>query len=250
MTQVTLRDRIRRSWAITVKDMKIYYLRPPALMFGILFPVALFFTFTVGRNMSPDRLIPVLSAQTVFWSASSIGPVAIPMERRLRTFERFLSAPISLIAVLWGKMMAGFIFGAGITTLATGIGILWGNQTVSNLVALVLGIGLSSLVYSAMGILFASIPTGSPGEVIVPLNFVRIPLMFVSGMFIPVERMPEAGKIVALLSPLTHTIDLINLGTSGSSYFGFATNICILSVWMLVFLYVGQIFHKIIMKKE
>ena len=98
MMHVSLRDRMKRSWAITVKDMKIYYLRPPALMFGILFPVALFFTFTVGRNMPPERLIPVLSAQTVFWSASSIGPVAIPMERRLRTFERFLSAPISLIA--------------------------------------------------------------------------------------------------------------------------------------------------------
>ena len=250
MTQVTIGDRIRRSWAITVKDMKIYYMRPPALMFGILFPVALFFTFTVGRNLSPDRLIPVLSAQTVFWSASTIGPVAIPMERRLRTFERFLSAPISLIAVLWGKMMAGFIFGAGITTLATVIGILWGNQTVSNPAALVLGIGLSSMVYSAMGILFASIPTGSPGEVIVPLNFVRIPLMFVSGMFIPVENMPAAGQIVAALSPLTHTIGLLNLGTGSSSMFGFAANIGALLVWMLVFLYVGQLFHKMIMRRE
>jgi len=250
MIRVSLRDKLKRSWAITVKDMKIYYLRPPALMFGILFPVALFFTFTVGRNMSPERLIPVLTAQTVFWSASSIGPVAIPMERRLRTFERFLSAPVSLIAVLWGKTMAGFIFGAGITTLATGIGILWSNQSVTSPVALVLGIGLSSMVYSAMGILFASIPTSSPGQVIVPLNFVRIPLMFVSGMFIPIERMPEAGKIVALLSPLTHTIDLMNLGTSGASFFGFAVNIFVLSVWMLVFLYIGQMFHKIIMKRE
>ena len=250
MTQVTLCDRIRRSWAITVKDMKIYYLRPPAVMFGILFPVALFFTFTVGRNMSPDRLIPVLSAQTVFWSASSIGPVAIPMERRLRTFERFLSAPISLMAVLWGKMMAGVIFGAGITTLATGIGILWGNQTVTNAVALILGIGLSSMVYSAMGILFASIPTGSPGEVIVPLNFVRIPLMFVSGMFIPVESMPAAGQVVAALSPLTHTIDLLRLSTGSPSIFGFTVNISVLLVWMILFLYVGQMFHKMIMRRE
>jgi ABC-2 type transport system permease protein len=101
-----------------------------------------------------------------------------------------------------------------------------------------------------MGILFASIPTGHPGEVIIPLNFVRIPLMFVSGMFIPIERMPEAGKIIALISPLTHTIDLIKLGISGSSYFGFAINICVSSVWMILFLYIGQVFHKIIMKRE
>ncbi|MCW3991516.1 MAG: ABC transporter permease, partial [Candidatus Bathyarchaeota archaeon] len=82
MSRVSLLEELKRSWAITVKDVRVYYLRPPALMFGILFPVALFFTFTVGRNIPSDRLIPVLAAQTVFWSSSSIGPVAIPMERR------------------------------------------------------------------------------------------------------------------------------------------------------------------------
>ena len=250
MMRVSLLDELKRSWAITIKDIKIYYLRPPALMFGILFPVALFFTFTVGRNMPPERLIPVLSAQTVFWSASSIGPVAIPMERRMRTFERFLSAPISLISILWGKMMAGFIFGFGITSLATGFGIIWTGRVVSDLFALVIGIGLSSMVYSAMGILFASIPTASPGEVIVPLNFVRIPLMFVSGMFIPLESMPPMGITVAFLSPLAHTLDLLKIGTGGSSFFGLLTNISVLSVWLIVFLYIGLVFHKIIMKRE
>lgn len=250
MIRVSLVDELKRSWAITVKDMKIYYLRPPALMFGILFPVALFFTFTVGRNMPAERLIPVLSAQTIFWSASSIGPVAIPMERRLRTFERFLSAPISLISILWGKMMAGFIFGVGITALSASIGIIWTGRTVTNLFAIFVGIGLSSMVYSAMGILFASIPTASPGEVIVPLNFVRIPLMFVSGMFIPLEGMGSTGILAAFLSPLTHTLDLIKLGTGGSSYFGILSNIGVLLIWLIVFLYVGQMFHRTIMKRE
>jgi len=250
MTRISFLDELKRSWAITVKDIKIYYLRPPALMFGILFPVALFFTFTVGRNMPPERLIPVLSAQTVFWSASSIGPVAIPMERRMRTFERFLSAPISLISILWGKMMAGFIFGFSITSLASVIGLIWTGQLVSDPVALVFGIGLSSMVYSAMGILFASIPTASPGEVIVPLNFVRIPLMFVSGMFIPIESMSAIGVTAAFLSPLSHTLDLLKLGTGSSSYFGVITNLGVLSAWLILFLYVGQLFHKIIMKRE
>jgi len=79
MNGVSILDELKRSWAITLKDIKIYYLRPPALMFGILFPIALFFTFTVGRNISNNRLIPLLAAQTVFWASSSIGPVAIPM---------------------------------------------------------------------------------------------------------------------------------------------------------------------------
>ena len=250
MSQVTLLDELRRSWAITVKDMKIYYLRPHALMFGILFPVALFFTFSVGRNMSSDRLIPVLAAQTVFWSASSIGPSAIPLERRMRTFERYLSAPVSLIAVLWGKMMAGFLFGLGITTLAAGIGMAWSGQPVLNPLALVVGVMLSAMVYSAMGILFASIPTGSPGEVVVPLNFVRIPLMFVSGMFIPLDQMPAMGVSAAFLSPLSHTLDLFRLGMGVPSFFGWPYNIGVLILWLLMFLFVGQMFHRIIMKRE
>lgn len=245
-----LLDELRRSWAITIKDMKIYYLRPPALMFGVLFPVALFFTFSIGRNMPTERLLPVLAAQTVFWSASSIGPTAIPLERRTRTFERFLSAPISLISVLWGKMMAGFIFGLVITTLATGIGVVWAIQPVLNPLAFAIGVMLSAMVYSAMGILFASIPTGSPGEVIIPLNFVRIPLMFVSGMFIPLDQMPTIGVYAAFLSPLSHTIDLIRLGIGKPSYFGSLSNIGVLIVWLLAFLFIGQVFHKIIMKRE
>lgn len=250
MSRVSLRQELERSWAITVKDMKVYYLRPPALMFGILFPFALFFTFTVGRNIPSDRLIPVLAAQTVFWSASSIGPVAIPMERRMRTFERFLSAPLSLVAVLWGKTMAGVLFGLGITALATVVGIVGVGVPVVNPAALAVGVLLSAMAFSAMGILFASIPTGSPGEVIVPLNLVRIPLMFISGMFIPLEQMPHAGVYVSFLSPLTHTIDLLRNGMGGASHFGWLANVCILSAWIVVFLFTGQIFHRIIMKRE
>jgi ABC-2 type transport system permease protein len=101
-----------------------------------------------------------------------------------------------------------------------------------------------------MGILFASIPTGSPGEVIIPLNFFRIPLMFISGLFIPLNVMPQASLVLAFLSPLTHTLDLIRMGTGGVSFFGWNANISILCVWIVIFLLVGQLFHKMIMKKE
>lgn len=83
-----------------------------------------------------------------------------------------------------------------------------------------------------------------------PLNFVRIPLMFVSGMFIPLDQMPTMGVYAAFLSPLSHTLDLIRLGMGESSYFGWLSNIGVLLVWLLTFLFVGQMFHRIIMKRE
>ena len=108
----------------------------------------------------------------------------------------------------------------------------------------------ASVTETEEGILFASIITGHPGEVIIPLNFFRVPLMFVSGLFIPLDSMPQAGLILAFLSPLTHTLDLIKIGIGKASFFGWNANIGVLCTWIIVFLFVGQMFHKIIMKKE
>lgn len=238
-----------RSWAITLKDMRIYFIRPPTLITGILFPVALFFSFAVGRNLPNQLLVPVLAAQTVLWSSSSIGPAAFPLERRTRTFERFLSAPLSLFSVLWGKTMAGVIFGLGITAAATLISTLWIGLTVTNIPALAFSIVFSALVFSAMGTFFASIPTENPGEVIMPLNLVRIPLMFVSGMFIPIDQLPPIGASAALLSPLTHTLDLLKLGFGGASHFGWMLNVFMLSVWTIVFFLLGYELHKHFVKR-
>ncbi|MBD3204978.1 ABC transporter permease [Candidatus Bathyarchaeota archaeon] len=249
MSKVTFIDELKRSWAITVNDMRVYYLRPPSLMFGILFPLALFFTFSVGRRIPLERLIPVLSAQTVFWASSSIGPASIPLERRMRTFERFLSAPISLSSVLWGKAMGGMFFGIVVTLLAAGIGIILSGQLLLNPLALILGVLLSALVFSALGILFASIPTESPGEIMMPFNLVRIPLMFISGMFIPINELPQLAVYAALFSPLTHTLDMVRLAMGDSSFFGWQINILMLMGWSIIFLLIGRYFHIVQMRR-
>ena len=76
------------------------------------------------------------------------------------------------------------------------------------------------MAFSVTGILFASIPTGHPGEVIIHLNLFRIPLMFVSGLFIPLDAIPQAGLILAFLSPPTYTLDLVRTGVSKGFFFG------------------------------
>ncbi|MFP3951750.1 MAG: ABC transporter permease [Candidatus Bathyarchaeia archaeon] len=249
MSNVSLFDELRRSWTITLNDMRVYYLRPPSLMFGILFPLALFFSFSVGRGMPVNRLIPVLSAQTVFWASSSIGPASIPMERRMRTFDRFLSAPISLTFVLWGKAMGSLMFGVFVTSLSASLGILVTGLPLTNIFSFMLGIILSALAFSSLGILFASIPTESPGEIMMPFNLVRIPLMFVSGMFIPLNELPNIAVYAALLSPLTHALDLFRLGMGEHSYFGWQINLLMLAAWSIIFLIIGRYFHIIQMKK-
>ena len=241
---------MRVAWAIGEKDIRIYYAKPPSLMFGILFPFSMFLSFVIGRNIPVDQAIPVLVAQTLFFASSSIGPITIPLERRIRTFDRFLSAPVSLTTVLLGKTIAGFIYGLGVSIIPILIGVTFFQSNVTDLFALMVGMILSALGFAAMGIMFASLPGQGPGQVMMPLNFVRIPLLFISGVFVPIKDLPAWGQLLSMFSPLTHSIELIRGGLGGENFFGSLVNIGVLSFFLVVFLLVGIRFHIINQRKE
>jgi len=248
------RGRLRReakvAWAIALKDMKIYYLKAPSLMFGILFPFSLFLSFVIGRNLPIAQAIPVLVAQTIFFAASSIGPVSIPLERRLQTFDRFLSAPVSLLTVLLGKTLAGFIYGIGIASIPVALGVAVFDSHLTDLTAFAAGMTLSAFGFAAMGIMFASLPGQGPGQVMMPLNFVRIPLLFVSGVYMPIRDLPAWGQVASAASPLTHAIELIRLGLGGENFFGPTINLAVLAAYVVAFLLAGMRFHVINQTRE
>ena len=241
---------MRVAWAIGEKDIRIYYAKPPSLMFGILFPFSMFLSFVIGRNIPVSEAIPALVAQTLFFASSSIGPITIPLERRVRTFDRFLSAPVSLSTVLIGKTIAGFIYGLGVSIIPILIGVTFFQSNVTEIIALTAGMILSALGFAAMGIMFASLPGQGPGQVMMPLNFVRIPLLFVSGVFIPVNDLPAWGQILSMFSPLTHSIELLRGGLGGENFFGPLLNVGVLSLYLVIFLSVGIRFHIINQRKE
>ena len=241
---------VRVSWAITAKDMRIYYTRPPSLMFGILFPFSLFLSFSIGRNLPISSQIPVLIAQTLFFASSSIGPVVIPIERSNQTFDRLLTSPVSLLSVLMGKTLAGIIYGVGISIIPVLIGLAFFGSRIGNAATLILCMALSSLAFSAMGIMFASIPGQTAGQVMMPLNFVRIPLLFVSGVFTPVQELPVVMQIVSLLSPLTHTVELARYSLGVATFFGPLINITVLSIYALIFLFMGIHFHTMSQRQK
>jgi ABC-2 type transport system permease protein len=241
---------LRIAWAIGQKDIREYYCRPSSLIFGVLFPFSMFLSFLVGRNIPVYQAIPMLVAQTLFFSSSSIGPITIPIERRLRTFDRFLCAPVSLKTILFGKTLAGFIYGICISVIPIIVGVLFFQSTITNLLALIVALCLSAFAFAGMGLMFASIPSTHPGQVMMPMNFVRIPLLFISGVFIPISDLPVWGQIISVFSPLTHTIELVKLGLGEEVIFGPIINVPILVIYVFFFLFLGIRFHIMNQKKE
>ncbi len=239
-----LRVEFIAAWAIAKKDMNIYYLKPNIIVSGMLFPLFMFLAFAVGRPGEPSVMIPGLIAITILFSASSIEPVSIPIERRMKTFDRLISAPVSLHAVVLGESLSGFLYSIGIAFVPFIAGIVIFGTPVLNAAPLIIGILLTSFCFATMGTLFASYPTESPGDIMSMLNVVRLPLIFISGIFIPIESIPSIGQFAAYLSPLTYGNDLIHAAYSGNTHFNPLTDIAMLIVFILIFQFAANRLYK------
>jgi ABC-2 type transport system permease protein len=235
---------LHAAWAIAKKDILIYYLKPNIIVSGMLFPLFMFLAFAVGRPGEPSAMIPGLIAITILFSASSIEPVSIPIERRMKTFDRLLSAPISLHTVVLGESMSGFLYSLGIAFVPLIAGIVLFQTAITGIAALAAGLLLTSFCFATMGTLFAAYPTESPGDIMSMLNLVRLPLIFVSGVFIPLDQIPQIGQFITYLSPLTYGNDLIQAAFSGNTHFSPIIDIIMLCLFILIFQFVANFLYK------
>jgi len=235
---------LNAAWAIAKKDIAIYYFKPNIIVSGALFPLFMFLAFAVGRPAGPSVMIPGLIAITILFSASSIEPVSIPIERRMKTFDRLVSAPISLHAVVLGESLSGFLYSSGIALVPFIAGLIIFGTPILDVVPLIIGVILTAFCFATMGTLFASYPTESPGDIMSMLNMVRLPLIFISGVFIPIDAIPSIGKIAVYFSPLTYGNDLIQSAYQGSSHFHPLIDIGMLCVFILVFQIVANRLYK------
>jgi ABC-2 type transport system permease protein len=209
-----LAEEIMVAIRIAQKDARIYYLNPPVIMSSFFFPGFMVLAFTVGRPTEPVLLIPALAAITSFFAAGSVGPAVLPLERRARTLERLLDAPISAFSVVLGKTLAGATLGLAVSLVPLLAGMAWLGTQVSQAFLLLLSAALSALAFSAFGIVFSARAEDIPSAMM-PVNLVRFPMLFVSGALVPLEKMPGYLQPIAYLMPLTYSVDAMRQSMLG-----------------------------------
>lgn len=244
ITMQRLRDELAQAWAVAVKDVRVYYLTPPMIMFGLALPLFLFFSFSVKREIGPEQGMSRLLALTTFFTASSAGVIIIPMERRAGTYDRLLAAPMALATLLIGKTLVGAFFAVAISLVSLLVGLVWLHVDVANPPLLITALVLASLSFSALGLVFASIPSRSVGNIMMPSTLIRWPLLFISGIFIPLSEMSPWALAVAYLSPLTYAQELMNRTVLGESLIAPWLSLTVLLLSGVVFLAAAAWMHR------
>lgn len=214
-----LADDLRGMYYIALKDLRAYYFKPPNISWGILLPFAFVLAFAIRNPGDLRELVPGLLALTLLFGTSSMEAIVIVFERRIGSLERLLLAPVRLPALLAGKLLGGMFFGLTVTLVVLGIMLAVFGVGGVNWLLLILALLLSAAAFSALGAL-VSVAVKEVFEAQTLANFVRFPMMFLGGVFVPVAALPQGLQILARALPLTYTVEALRaaLGIGTAEY--------------------------------
>ena len=211
-----LKEELRGIYYILLKDLKAYYFKPPNISWGILFPLVLALAFSHRNPSGLTELAPGLIAMAAIFGTTSMEAIVITFERRTGALERLLMAPISLRSILLGKILGGAVFGAMISGVMTVISIFVFKIRIQSPIWFSISLALTLLTLSSLGSLVA-VSVKEVFEAQTLSNYFRFPMIFLCGVFIPVETMPLPLQAIAYLLPLTYSVDALKntiLGTT------------------------------------
>lgn len=100
-------------WNILKKDIETYYLKPPNISWGIVFPLSwtLMQLIRLGGGTGVEELLPGLMAMSVLFGTTSMLAVTITFERKGRSFDRLLIAPLGVGVLIFAKILGAVLFG-------------------------------------------------------------------------------------------------------------------------------------------
>jgi len=134
-----------------------------------------------------------------------------------------------------GDVIAGALFGLLISAIVGTLGILFIPITVTNLALIVLAFILGNLCFSGLGALLSAPAGKAPANIMMLAALVRFPLIFVSGIFIPLSQMTGASLYIAYCSPLTYSVDVLNQSMGQSYVFDWWIDVLVLVGFMALF---------------
>jgi ABC-2 type transport system permease protein len=178
---------------------------------GILFPIAwaLAFFLRTGAEIDLRQVLPGVIAISVLFGTTSMLAVTVTFERKGRSFERLLLAPIPLEVLMLAKTSGAILFGIGNAFVPVALAAVLGDIAGIDWRLLVPCIVLVAMSSTFLG-LFVAVSVSEVFEAQTFSNFFRFPMIFLCGLFVPLERLPDWLRPVSYALPLTYCADILH----------------------------------------
>ncbi len=232
------------------------YVRSRARMIGslgqpILFLVALGFGFgpiyaKAGGGNYIQFLGPGIIAMSILFTAIFSG-IEVIWDKQFGFLKETLVAPVSRLTIMFGRTLGGatvaVLQGVIVFLLSMLVGFRPENWALLPVALIVMF--LIALVFTAMGTALASVLEDMQGFQLI-MNFLVMPLFFLSGALFPLAGLPSGISIAASLDPLSYGVDALRASLTGATHFGLGLDLAVLVGVSTLFLAVGSyLFSKI-----
>jgi len=162
-----------------------------------------------GHSSYFDFIAPGIMAMTVMMSVMTGLPAAISHEKEVGTLDGMMVAPINRLAIILGKTLAqtarGLLQGTLILVLAVALFGITIHGSILLVFALLL-LGVFSFV--GFGVVITSFARDQETAMMIMMTLM-FPMMFLSGVFFPIQQMPWYMQAISKALPLTYLADAL-----------------------------------------
>ena len=160
--------------------------------------------------------------------------IPIVQQREKLILKRIGATPLPRWTLVGSNILLRLVIAAGQTIIILGIGILAFKVQITGSPLLIAGIvALGALTFTSLGYVVASF-TRTEEAANGVTQVLQVPMMFMSGIFFPLELMPGWMRGIATVLPLTYLGDALRQTmVGGSPFVPLAVGLAILAGWLV-----------------
>ena len=217
----------------------------------LLYLVALGFGFgpiyqKAGGGNYIQFLAPGIIAMSILFTAISTG-IEIIWDRQFGFLKEILVAPVSRLNIMIGRTLGGATVATiqGVIVFSLSLVVGFRPERLALIPLAFLFMFLIALLFTALGTAIASLVEDMQAFPLI-MNFLVMPIFFLSGALFPLEGLPEGVAMAASCNPLSYGVDGLRGTLTNQLYFSFHFNFLILGGITLFLLLIGSyLFSKI-----
>lgn len=216
----------------------------------LLFLLALGFGFgpiyeRAGGGNYIQFLTPGIIAMGILFTAVFSG-IEIIWDRQFGFLKETLVAPVPRLHIMIGRTLGGATVATLQGVIVFLVSLLAGfRPDVALLPLAFLFMILIAILFTALGTAIASLLDDMQGFQLI-MNFLIMPLFFLSGALFPLQGLPKTLIAVASVDPLSYGVDGLRGTLVNGAHFGLFTDFAVLGIIAAMFLAIGSyLFSKI-----
>lgn len=232
-------------YILWLRELKRYVRSRPQIIASLAQPML--YLLVLGFGLGPvfqkagqgsylQFVAPGVIGMTVLFSSIFSGLVLL-WDRQFGFLKEMLVAPVPRLHIMIGRTLGGATVATIQGCLIALVCVIAGFRPVSIAVvplALVFMI-LIATVFGALGTAIGSMLQDMQGFQLI-MNFMVLPIFFLSGALFPLSNLPLALAIITRLDPLAYGVDGLRATLVGASHFGAPVDLAVLVVVAVIFL--------------